>query len=76
MWKILPIPKLNNVRHRLFKKNKKDTPFKLQFLLMSAFLKRDILDNDISNSLRIDKIIEKFIRLENLKNEVKKLVLN
>jgi hypothetical protein len=28
------------------------------------------------NNLKIDKVIEKPIRLENLKNEVKKLLLN
>ncbi len=35
-----------------------DTTFKLKILLISAFTKSNIMGNDISNSLRIDKIIE------------------
>ena len=54
---------------------KKDTDYKLKIILISAFIKSDIMDNDISNSLKIDKIIEKPIRLENLKDEVQKLLL-
>jgi len=38
---------------------KKDSTFKLKIILISAFIKSNILDNDISNSLKIDKIIEK-----------------
>ena len=53
----------------------KDSSFKLKIILISALIKSDILDNDISNSLRIDKIIEKPIHLENLKDEIKKLLL-
>ena len=52
----------------------KDSTFKLKIILISAFIKSDILDNDISNSLRIDKIIEKPIHLENLIEEVQKLI--
>jgi hypothetical protein len=33
------------------------------------------MGNDISDSLRIDKIIEKPIHLENLKDEIQKLLL-
>jgi CheY-like chemotaxis protein len=51
----------------------KDTTFKLKILLISAFTKSDIMSNDISDSLRIDKIIEKPIHLENLIEEVQKL---
>ena len=47
----------------------KDSTFKLKIILISAFIKSDILNNDISNSLRIDKIIEKPVHLENLKEE-------
>ncbi len=54
----------------------KDNAFKLKIILISAFIKSNIVDNDISNSLRIDKIIEKPIPLENLKDEVQKLLLN
>jgi len=37
----------------------KDTTFKLKIILISAFIKSNIMGNDISDSLRIDKIIEK-----------------
>jgi response regulator RpfG family c-di-GMP phosphodiesterase len=53
----------------------KDSNFKLKIILINAFIKSDILNNDISKSLRIDKIIEKPIRLEHLKDEVQKLLL-
>jgi hypothetical protein len=42
--------------------------------LISAFIKSNIMGNDISDSLRIDKIIEKPIHLENLIEEVQKLI--
>ena len=51
----------------------KDTTFKLKILLISAFIKSDIMGNDIPNSLRIDKIIEKPIHIEKLIEEVQKL---
>jgi response regulator RpfG family c-di-GMP phosphodiesterase len=53
----------------------KDTTFKLKIILISALIKSDIVGKDISNSLRIDNIIEKPIHLENLKDEIKKLLL-
>jgi two-component SAPR family response regulator len=53
----------------------KDSTFKLKIILISAFMKSDILNNDISNSLRIDKIIGKPVHLENLKEEIQKLLL-
>ena len=46
----------------------RETTVKLKVLLISAFLK-----SDIPNNLRIDKIIEKPIHLENLIEEVQKL---
>jgi len=53
----------------------KDTNCKVKIMLSSAFFKTDvILDNTKINSLSIDKIIEKPIRLEILKHEVQKLV--
>jgi response regulator RpfG family c-di-GMP phosphodiesterase len=52
----------------------KDTTFKLKIILISAFIKSNIMGNDISDSLRIDKIIEKPIHLENLIEEVQKLI--
>jgi hypothetical protein len=45
-------------------------------MLISAFMKSDLNVNDILKNLKIDKVIEKPIRWENLKNEVKKLILN
>ena len=53
----------------------KDTNCKVKIILSSAFIRTDlILDNARINSLSIDKILEKPIRLENLKHEVQKLV--
>ena len=54
---------------------KKDSTCQLKIILISAFIKSNILDNDISNSLKIDKIIEKPLRLEHLKDEVQKRLL-
>jgi hypothetical protein len=46
-------------------------------MLISAFMKSDLNGDDgVVNNLKIDKVIEKPIRLENLKDEVKKLLLN
>ena len=53
----------------------KDTNCKVKIILSSAFIKTDlILNNNKINNLSIDKIIEKPIRLEILKDEVQKLV--
>ncbi|HEX6672655.1 MAG TPA: response regulator [Nitrososphaeraceae archaeon] len=53
----------------------KDTNCKVKIILSSAFIRTDlILDNDRISSLSIDKILEKPIRLEMLKNEVQKLM--
>ena len=53
----------------------KDTNCKVRIILISAFIKTDlILNNSKITSLNIDKIIEKPIRLETLKDEVQKLV--
>ena len=53
----------------------KDTNCKIKIILSSAFIKTDlILNNTKINSLSIDKILEKPIRLETLKYEVQKLV--
>ena len=54
---------------------KKDTNCKVRIILISAFVKTDlILNNSKITSLNIDKILEKPIRLETLKDEVQKLV--
>jgi CheY-like chemotaxis protein len=53
----------------------KDTNCKVKIILSSAFIRTDlILDNDRISSLSIDKILEKPISLEMLKNEVQKLM--
>ena len=58
----------------LNKIREKDTDYKIKMILISAFVKSDLNVDDILNSLKIDKIIEKPIRLQNLIAEVKKLV--
>ena len=53
----------------------KDTNCKVKIILSSAFIKNDLILNSTKiNSLSIDKILEKPIRLEILKHEVQKLV--
>ena len=53
----------------------KDTNCKVKIILTSAFIKSDLILNSTKiTSLSIDKILEKPIRLEILKNEVQKLV--
>ena len=53
----------------------KDTNCKVKIILSSAFVRTDLIpDNAKINSLSIDKIIEKPIRLDTLKHEVQKLV--
>jgi response regulator RpfG family c-di-GMP phosphodiesterase len=54
----------------------KDSDYKIKMILISAFMKSDLNVDDKLNRLKIDKVIEKPIHLENLKNEVKKLLLN
>ena len=54
----------------------KDTDYKIKMILISAFMKTDLNVDDKLNRLKIDKVIEKPIHLENLKDEVKKLLLN
>ena len=58
----------------LNKIREKDTDYKIKMMLISAFIKSDLNVDDILNSLKIDKIIEKPIRLEKLIAEVKKLL--
>ncbi len=53
----------------------KDTNCKVKIILSSAFIKTDLIHNNSKiNNLSIDKIIEKPIRLEILKDEVQKLL--
>ncbi len=53
----------------------KDINCNVKIILSSAFIKTDLIFNNSKiNSLSIDKIIEKPIRLKTLKDEVQKLV--
>ena len=45
----------------------KDTDGKIKILLISAFMKSEVNANGILNNLKIDKVMEKPIHLENLK---------
>ena len=47
----------------LNKIREKDTYYKIKMMLISAFIKSDLSVDDILNSLKIDKIIEKPIHL-------------
>ena len=58
----------------LNKIREKDTDYKIKMILISAFIKSDLNVDNILHSLKIDKIIEKPIHLQNLIAEVKKLV--
>ena len=48
---------------------------KIKMILISAFMKSDINVNVILKNLKIDKIIEKPMRLANLMDEIKKLMV-
>jgi response regulator RpfG family c-di-GMP phosphodiesterase len=54
----------------------KDTDYKIKMILISAYMTSDLNVDDMFNTLKIDKIIEKPIHLENLKDEIKKVLLN
>ena len=58
----------------LKKIREKDTDYKIKMMLISAFMKSDLNIDDMLNNLKIDKVIEKPIHLETLKDEVQKLV--
>ncbi len=45
-----------------------------KIMLISAFMKNDLNVQDIINNLKIDKVMEKPIRLEILKEEIQKLM--
>ena len=50
--------------------------FKIKIILISEFIKNILNVDDILKNLKIDKVIEKPIHLENLKNEIQKLLVN
>ena len=52
-----------------------DRNYKIKTIIISATVKTNILnDNDKFLNLKIDKFLEKPLSLEELKNEVKKLI--
>lgn len=60
----------------LKKIREKDITFKIKIILISAFIKNDLNVDSLLNSLKIDKVIEKPIHLENFKNEIQNLLVN
>ena len=57
---------------RIREKYSSSSNFQLKIMLISAFIKNDLNVQDILNNLKIDKIIEKPICLELLKEEIEK----
>ena len=55
-------------------RNKQKNNSQLKIILTSAFMNNALHIQDTLNNLKIDKIIEKSIRLELFKDEVKKLM--
>jgi CheY-like chemotaxis protein len=48
--------------------------FRIKIMLISAFMKNDLDAHNAINNLKIDKVMEKPIRLEILKEEIQKLM--
>ena len=59
----------------LKKIREKDTDCKIKLMLISAFMKSDLNVNLILNNLKIDKILEKPVFLDELKTEIQKLIV-
>ncbi len=52
-----------------------DRNYKIKIIVISATVKNDIINyNDKFLNLKIDKFLEKLLSLEELKNEIKKLI--
>ncbi len=72
------MPQMNGIdfikRIREKYSNSSNSNFRVKLMLISAFMNNDLDDHDILNNLKIDKIIEKPIRLDLLKEEVQKLM--
>ena len=68
------MPQMNGID--LIKKirEKYGSNLQVKIMLVSAFMKNELHVQNILNNLKIDKIIEKPIRLEILKDEIKKLI--
>jgi CheY-like chemotaxis protein len=54
--------------------NNNNNNSQLKIMLISAFLKNDLDAQNIINNLKIDKVIEKPMRIEILKEEIQKLL--
>lgn len=75
----MPTKIKNNTNHYiLLVEDEKDILdlFKIKIILISEFIKSILNVDDILKNLKIDKVIEKPIHLENLKNEIQKLLVN
>ena len=68
------MPEMNGVDFIKKIREKNSSNLRLKIILISAFTKDNLDVQRIANSLKIDKIIEKPIRLEHFKEEVEKLM--
>jgi response regulator RpfG family c-di-GMP phosphodiesterase len=70
------MPEMNGIDFLKKIRQKHGLNIRLKLMLISAFMKTDFDLQDSINNLKIDKIIEKPIRLEHFKQEVDKLMMN
>ena len=68
------MPQMNGIDFIKRIREKYNKNFQVKIMLTSAFMKNDLHIQNAMNNLNIDKIIEKPIRLEILKDEIKKLM--
>jgi response regulator RpfG family c-di-GMP phosphodiesterase len=68
------MPQMNGIDFIKKIREKQRSDFSLKIMLISAFMTSDFHFQNRLNNLKIDKIIEKPIRLEILKEEIKKLI--
>ena len=68
------MPQMNGIDLIKRIREKYGSNLQVKIMLVSAFMKNELHVQNILNNLKIDKIIEKPIRLEILKDEIKKLI--
>jgi response regulator RpfG family c-di-GMP phosphodiesterase len=68
------MPEMNGVDFIKKIREKNSSNLRLKIILISTFTKDNLDVQRIANSLKIDKIIEKPVRLEHFKEEVEKLM--
>jgi response regulator RpfG family c-di-GMP phosphodiesterase len=68
------MPQMNGIDFIKKIREKYNKNFQLKIMLISAFMTNNLHIQNTLNNLKIDKIIEKPIRLEILKEEIKKLM--